>query len=77
MRKPDERDECTSGLDRMLTQQELAHWLQVTPRTVRRWVAEGRLRQVTPPGSTVARYRPSDVEAFLNGGVQCHVRSMT
>jgi len=55
-------------VERLLTQQEVTNVFGVTERTVRRWVAAGRLRQVTPAGSSIARYRPADIEALLGEG---------
>ena len=50
---------------RLLSQKEVAEMAGVDARTVRRWVASGLLRQITPQGSRIARYRLSDVTAFF------------
>jgi excisionase family DNA binding protein len=49
----------------LLTQRQVAEFMHVDVRTVRRWVASGRLKQVTPAGSRIARYRLRDVEALF------------
>jgi excisionase family DNA binding protein len=54
----------------LLTQRDVAQLFQVETRTVRRWVAEGRLRQVNPGGGRVVRYRRADVERLLAGDVE-------
>ena len=47
----------------LLTQREVAEYFHVTQRTVRRWVATGKLPAVTTPGGT-QRYRRADIEAL-------------
>jgi DNA-binding transcriptional MerR regulator len=54
-------------LDRRLTQRQVAELAGVDVRTVRRWVARGLLKQDTPTGTRLARYRLSEVERFLQG----------
>jgi excisionase family DNA binding protein len=54
-------------LPRRLTQREVADLAGVEVRTVRRWVASGLLKQETPKGTRIARYRLEEVERFLRG----------
>jgi excisionase family DNA binding protein len=49
----------------LLTPSEVAELLRVTPRTVRRWAAEGHLERVRP-GGRLSRYTLESVEAFLH-----------
>lgn len=49
--------------DRLFTTQTLAQYLQVSPRTVQREVARGRLNYVKVGGRR--RYRKKDVESYL------------
>jgi excisionase family DNA binding protein len=49
---------------RLLTPKEVAELLRVTPRTVRRWAAEGHLQRVRP-GGRLSRYTPESVESLI------------
>jgi len=49
--------------EEMLTTQEVAGWLRVSPRTVRCWAETGRLRAVKVGRQW--RFRPSDVERSM------------
>ena len=51
----------------ILTKQQAAEYLQVTPRYIERMVRGGRLRAFKPTGKLV-RFRLSDVSAFLESG---------
>ena len=58
-------DRTASQTERLLTQDEVANWLQVTTRTLKRWRDEGkgpRHQRV----QHLIRYRKSDVESWLN-----------
>lgn len=61
-------DQLAVLLDRRLTQRQVAELAGVDVRTVRRWAASGLLKQDTPKGTRLARYRLSEVERFLRGG---------
>lgn len=56
--------------ERLLTQSEVAYWLQVDKRTVRRLTEAGKLRKVDFGERRMVRYRPEDVAAFLAGEVR-------
>jgi len=49
----------------LLTVQEVAEWLRVTPATIYKMVKQGRL-EVHHVGKQL-RFRPEDVYAFLRG----------
>lgn len=51
---------------RLLTPGEVADKFRVTPKTVRRWAASGRLTSVRTPGGH-RRFWESDVRAVLAG----------
>lgn len=48
----------------LLTTTEVADLFRIHVSTVRRWVEDGRLKEVNLPGRT-KRYRRSDIEALL------------
>lgn len=54
--------------DSLFTTEALARYLQVSPRTVQREVARGRLTYVMVGGRR--RYRRADVEAYLHRRTQ-------
>lgn len=54
--------------DNLFTTYTLADYLQVSPRTVQREVARGRLSYVLVGGRR--RYRQADVEAYLRNRLQ-------
>ena len=53
-------------LSRMLTVNEVAHFLHVHPSTVRRWEQQGRLKshRLGPKGSI--RFKREDIVNFIN-----------
>jgi excisionase family DNA binding protein len=51
----------------ILTKQQAAEYLQVTPRYLNRMVASGRLKAYRPSGK-LWRIRQSDLDAFLESG---------
>jgi excisionase family DNA binding protein len=55
-----------AGAERLLTVAEVAELLHIHPNTLRRWADEGRIAayRITVRGDR--RFRPSDVEDFLN-----------
>ena len=52
--------------ERLMTSAEVAALYRVDPKTVVRWVKEGKLTSVPTPGGH-HRFRPADVRAQLNG----------
>jgi excisionase family DNA binding protein len=66
-------------LETMLTPQEVATKLRVSPDTVKRHIERGELRASRLQGRkyTLYRIRPSDVEAFLNGTTEPAARPST
>jgi excisionase family DNA binding protein len=56
-----------AGIPAILTKQQAAEYLQVTPRYIERAAASGRLR-VFKPSAGVWRVSLRDIEAFLNSG---------
>jgi excisionase family DNA binding protein len=52
-------------MERLLTTQEVAHWLGYKPATIQDWVEAGKLTALKPGGRL--RFRASDVEAWLEG----------
>jgi excisionase family DNA binding protein len=55
------------GNSQILTKQQAAEYLQVTPRYIERMVSSGRLRAFKPTGK-LWRARLSDLTAFLDSG---------
>lgn len=58
-------DRTANQSERLLTQDEVADWLQVTTRTLKRWRDEGkgpRHQRV----QNMIRYRRSDIESWLD-----------
>lgn len=53
--------------DTLLTLEEVAKILQVSIRTVRRYIAAGQIK-ATRVGVRLLRVRPADLEAFLKKG---------
>ncbi|MAZ83120.1 MAG: MerR family DNA-binding transcriptional regulator [Hoeflea sp.] len=54
--------------DRLLVTKEVAKRAGCDPKTVRRWVKEGKLCGVKPGGATSAlRFDKRDVDRFLSG----------
>ncbi len=58
-------NEIDSGMDYLMSTGEVAQVLGTTPKTVRNWVNEGRLIAVYVPDNLHAKYRRSDVQAFM------------
>jgi excisionase family DNA binding protein len=52
----------------LLTPEEVAQLLRVTPRTVRRWGAEGTLERIRL-GGRLTRYRADDVQRLISNDV--------
>ncbi len=52
------------SMERLLTPEEAAQVLQVSPLTVRKWLRGGKLKGVKP-GGKVWRVREEDLEEFL------------
>lgn len=52
------------ALERLLRKEQVAAWLNVSPRTVSYWAWTGKLLSVRTPGGQY-RFRPSDVAAHL------------
>lgn len=50
----------------LLSPQEAARILRVSPRTVQRYIADGDLPAARLPGGRLWRIRQSDVDALLN-----------
>jgi excisionase family DNA binding protein len=53
----------SSSREELLTEDEVAQWLRVTPRMVRRLRAERRLKYLKV--GRYVRFRPADVEEYL------------
>lgn len=58
-----------SADDRLLTPGEVAALFHVTPKTVTRWAAAGRLPSIRTPGGH-RRFPESYVRALLNGAAK-------
>ena len=57
--------------DRLLTVKQVADLLQLNPRTVKRWIAAGRLHGVWLGTDRAGwRIRQSEVQALIEGGGQ-------
>jgi excisionase family DNA binding protein len=55
------------GISALLTRAEVAEILRVDPRTIARWTADGRLRQVKlGVGVRTVRYRAEDIAALID-----------
>ena len=52
-------------MERLLTVEQVADWLQVNEQTIRRWLREGELTGVPFGGRTGWRISEEDVRAFL------------
>ena len=52
-----------------LTIKQISEELQVHPRTVRRWIAKGKLKVIRLPGGSI-RIEESELEALKRGGLQ-------
>lgn len=59
----------TDRTTRLLTPLEVADFLQVAPRTVNRYAADGRLRRIKV-GARLTRYRFSDVLALIDADTE-------
>jgi excisionase family DNA binding protein len=59
------REVSMSATLELLTTDEVAAALKITPRTVRNWAAVGRLERIRI-GAKFVRYRLSDVEALID-----------
>jgi excisionase family DNA binding protein len=57
----------------LLTWREVAHRLNLSPATIRKWSRQGRLRQIELGKSR--RFDPRDVEQLIAGGVLSPRRS--
>ena len=51
-------------MERLLTKEDLADRLQVSLRTVDMWIAE-KVLPVVKPTKKLVRFRPADVELFI------------
>jgi excisionase family DNA binding protein len=56
-----------TNVDELLTRAEVAAIFGVTPKTVTRWAAQGRVPTIRTLGGH-RRYRVSDIERVLVGG---------
>jgi predicted DNA-binding transcriptional regulator AlpA len=54
-------------LEKLLTRKQLAALLELSPRTLDRWASVGGGPHYIVCGGGSARYRPSDVSAWLEG----------
>ncbi len=52
--------------ERLLTPAEVSELLRVTPKTVTRWAAAGRITSIRTPGGH-RRFRESEILALVNG----------
>jgi excisionase family DNA binding protein len=52
------------GVDRLLTPEEAAEILAVSPKSIRKWLRQGKLKGVK--AGRLWRIRERDLEAFLN-----------
>jgi predicted DNA-binding transcriptional regulator AlpA len=52
--------------DPLLTVEEVANWLQVSPRTVWRWSASGLLPPPVHPHRHSTRWRADDLRRFVD-----------
>lgn len=50
-------------MEELLTAEQVAKWLQVTTRTIRRMVASGTLRPVKIGG--IVRFRKADIDGMI------------
>jgi excisionase family DNA binding protein len=48
----------------LLTRKEVASLFRVSPRTIKRWTADGKLTAILTPGGS-PRYRSEDVDRLL------------
>ena len=55
--------------DRLMTIAEVAAFFRVDPKTVKRWLASGRLTRVNTPGG-MPRIKESECTALLAGAPQ-------
>ncbi len=55
---------CPRDLTPLLTEDEVAAFFRVTPRTVRRWAREGWLQPVRIAGTT--RFLPEEIQGFAS-----------
>jgi excisionase family DNA binding protein len=58
------RENKDVGMEKLLTLEEAAEVLKVSPQTVRTWVAVGKIRAVKL--GKLVRVRPADLEAFIH-----------
>ena len=68
-RKQPQAEAASSAI--ILTKQEAADHLKVSPRYIERMVRAGRIRAYKPTGG-LFRVRLSDLDAFLQSGVTTH-----
>lgn len=59
-------DTCVATNGDLLTSADLCRRMSVSRSTVARWVADGLLPVIRTPGGRM-RFRPADVEAFIDG----------
>lgn len=50
----------------LLSVQDVADLLKVSRKTVLDWCHKGRLQFINPPGTRVYRFRPQDVQQFID-----------
>jgi excisionase family DNA binding protein len=55
----------TKKLERLLTQEDAAYYLRVSPRTIRSYVARGLLRAYRIKGSRLIRISSSELEDLV------------
>ena len=65
------RPQAEAANSAILTKQEAADHLKVSPRYIERMVRAGRIRAYKPTGG-LFRVRLSDLDAFLQSGVTTH-----
>src|SRR5262245_36761819 len=62
---------------RLLSPADLARLLGVSPRTVRRWAADGSLPAPVRKGTRYIRWRVADVQRFLGAHTDCAAPPLT
>jgi excisionase family DNA binding protein len=54
-------------LDRILTTREVAEYLRTSPKQIRKWVYQGKIKSFKPIGRCL-RFRESDLSLLIKGG---------
>ncbi len=57
-------------MEKLLTPEQVAERLVVSPKTIRDWLRMGKLKGVR--AGRLWRIRQADLESFLNQGIQQH-----